>query len=148
MRGKRGRETTGHAMCWVGGCGFVALWVSWPGCSAREWWQGGGGVGMHSCLRCSCPPLPWKGGGNCSANGDVMGVGAGASFPFSPAACPPWSMMLVHYCRAPSPAMCEGNICSHGCRALQSWSQSDCRNQTWGTGSVCVIGGGGKVGAE
>lgn len=80
---------------------------------------GTGWGGRAQLSEVSLPSLPWKGGGNCSANGVGRRVGAGASS-FSAAAHPPWSMMLVHHCRDPSPVMCEGNICSHGCRALQS----------------------------
>lgn len=61
-----------------------------------------------------------------------MGVAASASFSFSAAAHLPQSMMLDHHCPDPSPAICKRNICSHGCKALQSWSQIDCKSQMWG----------------
>ena len=89
-RGERQQSRAGR--CWGGLC--LCCFVG----ALQGNQRGGGGLGMHSCLRGPCLLFPWKGGSNCAANGDGLGVGAGAAFSFSAAAHPPWSMMLVHHC--------------------------------------------------
>lgn len=115
----RGRGGEGNSRAMRGGAGGRLCLCCFVGALQGNR-RGGGGLGVHSCLRGPRLLFPWKGGSNCAANGDGLGLGAGAAFSFCAAARPPWSMMLVHHCRDPSPAMCEGNICSRGCRALQS----------------------------
>lgn len=90
MTGEGGERNYGPARCWAHLRCFLGV-LTWV-LSLGQWW--GGWVGVHSCLKCPCPPLPWKGGGNCSAHGDGTGAGFGASFSFCVAVHPRWSMSL------------------------------------------------------